>query len=135
MLEFVSCFDELVYFFVLCVYLFFHVALCGDECLIGFGEVRTAVGGPCDESSYEDAAYADCCGDYFGHGFHFTLGDGVCSVLYNWIMIQRETVENVLLIVLSVFLIAVMAVAGFMIVVGLPAFARFLFIVWYVLIV
>lgn len=48
-------------------------------------------------------------------------------------MRDRETVENVLLVMLSVFLVVVMAVAGFMIVVGLPAFARFLFTVWYVL--
>lgn len=48
-------------------------------------------------------------------------------------MRRRETVENVLLVVLSVFLIAFMAWAGFMIVIGVPAFARVLFTVWYVL--
>lgn len=34
---------------------------------------------------------------------------------------------------LSLFLIGVMVVAGYLIVVGLPVFARFLFTVWYIL--
>lgn len=48
---------------------------------------------------------------------------------------SRDFVEDVVLILLSSFLIGVMVVAGFLIVTGMPAFARFLFIVWYVLIV
>lgn len=48
---------------------------------------------------------------------------------------NREFVENVLLILLSSFLVGVMVVAGYLIVAGFPAFARFLFVVWYVLIV
>ena len=46
---------------------------------------------------------------------------------------DRESVEDIVLILLSLFLIGVMVVAGFLIVAGMPAFARFLFIVWYVL--
>ena len=46
---------------------------------------------------------------------------------------SQEFIENVLLILLSLFLIGVMVVAGYLIVTGLPAFARFLFTVWYVL--
>ena len=46
---------------------------------------------------------------------------------------DRESVEDIVLILLSSFLIGVMVVAGFLIVAGMPAFARFLFIVWYVL--
>lgn len=57
----------------------------------------------------------------------------LCRFLYNCFMFDRETVENVLLVMLSVFLVGVMAVTGFMIVTGLPAFARYLCIVWYVL--
>jgi hypothetical protein len=48
---------------------------------------------------------------------------------------SRESIEDIVLILLSSFLIGVMVVAGFLLVVGIPAFARFLFIVWYVLIV
>ncbi len=48
---------------------------------------------------------------------------------------RQEFIENVLLILLSSFLVGVMVVAGYMIVTWIPAFARFLFIVWYVLIV
>lgn len=48
---------------------------------------------------------------------------------------DRELVEDIVLILLSLFLIGVMVVAGFLIVTGMPAFARFLFTVWYVLIV
>lgn len=46
---------------------------------------------------------------------------------------SRELVEDIVLIFLSSFLIGVMVVAGYLIVTGLPDFARFLFIVWYVL--
>lgn len=46
---------------------------------------------------------------------------------------RQEFIENVLLILLSSFLVGVMVVAGYLIVVGMPAFARFLFTVWYVL--
>lgn len=46
---------------------------------------------------------------------------------------SQEFIENVVLILLSSFLIGVMVVAGFLLVTGIPAFARFLFIVWYVL--
>lgn len=48
---------------------------------------------------------------------------------------RREFIENVVLILLLSFLIGVMVVAGYLLVTGVPAFARFLFIVWYVLIV
>lgn len=46
---------------------------------------------------------------------------------------RQEFIENVVLILLSSFLIGVMVVAGYLIVAGMPAFARFLFTVWYVL--
>ena len=48
---------------------------------------------------------------------------------------DREFIENILLILLSSFLVGVMVVAGYLIVTGLPAFARFLFTIWYILIV
>lgn len=48
---------------------------------------------------------------------------------------RQEFIENVVLILLSSFLIGVMVVAGYLLVTGMPAFARFLFTVWYVLIV
>lgn len=48
---------------------------------------------------------------------------------------SQEFIENVVLILLSSFLIGVMVVAGYLLVTGMPDFARFLFIVWYVLIV
>lgn len=48
---------------------------------------------------------------------------------------DREFVEDILLILLSSFLVGVMVVAGYLLVTGIPAFARFLFTVWYVLIV
>lgn len=47
----------------------------------------------------------------------------------------QEFIENVVLILLSSFLVGVMVVAGYLLVTGIPAFARFLFITWYVLIV
>ena len=46
---------------------------------------------------------------------------------------SRESVENIVLILLSSFLIEVMVVAGYLLITGIPAFARFLFTVWYVL--
>lgn len=46
---------------------------------------------------------------------------------------SREFVEDIVLILLSSFLVGVMVVAGYLIVTGMPAFARFLFTVWYVL--
>lgn len=46
---------------------------------------------------------------------------------------SRESVENVVLILLSSALVGIMVVAGFLLVTGIPAFARFLFTVWYVL--
>lgn len=46
---------------------------------------------------------------------------------------RQEFIENVLLILLSSFLVGVMVVGGYLIVTGLPDFARFLFTVWYVL--
>lgn len=48
-------------------------------------------------------------------------------------VMSRESIEDIVLILLSSFLIGVMAVAGFLLVTGIPAFARFLFTVWYVL--
>lgn len=45
----------------------------------------------------------------------------------------QEFIENVVLILLSSFLVGVMVVSGYLIVTGMPAFARFLFTVWYVL--
>lgn len=48
---------------------------------------------------------------------------------------RREFIENILLILLSSLLVGVMVVAGYLLVIGIPSFARFLFIVWYVLIV
>lgn len=46
---------------------------------------------------------------------------------------SRGSIEDIVLILLSSFFVGVMVVAGFLIVTGIPAFARFLFIVWYVL--
>ena len=46
---------------------------------------------------------------------------------------SREFIENILLILLSSFLVGIMVVAGYLLVMGIPAFARFLFTVWYVL--
>lgn len=46
---------------------------------------------------------------------------------------SRESIENVVLILLSSFLIGVMVVGGYLLVTWIPAFVRFLFIVWYVL--
>lgn len=46
---------------------------------------------------------------------------------------RQEFIENVVLILLSSFLVGVMVVGGYLLVTGMPAFARFLFTVWYVL--
>ena len=46
---------------------------------------------------------------------------------------SRESVEDIVLILLLSFLIGVMVVVGYLIVTGMPAFARFLFTVWYIL--
>lgn len=48
---------------------------------------------------------------------------------------SRESIEDIVLILLSSFIIGVMVVAGYLLITGLPAFARFLFTVWYILIV
>lgn len=48
---------------------------------------------------------------------------------------RQEFIENVLLILLSSVLVGVMVVGGYLLVTRIPSFARFLFIVWYVLIV
>ena len=59
MLEFVSCLDEFVYFFVLGVDLFFEFALGFDEVLVGGGEVVASCGGPCDGAAYCYAGESD----------------------------------------------------------------------------
>lgn len=46
---------------------------------------------------------------------------------------SRESVEDIVLILLSSFLVGVMVVAGFLLVTGIPTFARVLFTVWFVL--
>nr|UVX84540.1 MAG: hypothetical protein [Bacteriophage sp.] len=46
---------------------------------------------------------------------------------------SQEFIENILLILLSSFLVGVMVVGGYLLVTGMPAFARVLFTVWYVL--
>lgn len=50
-------------------------------------------------------------------------------------VMSRESIEDIVLILLSSFLIGIMVVAGYLLVTGTPAFACFLFTVWYVLIV
>lgn len=62
MLEFVSCLDEFVYFFVLGVDLFFEFALGFDEVLVGGGEVVAACACPCDGAAYRYAgeSYDGC---------------------------------------------------------------------------
>lgn len=50
-------------------------------------------------------------------------------------VMSRESIEDIVLILLSSFLIGIMVVAGYLLIAGIPAFARFLFTVWYVLIV
>nr|UVM92134.1 MAG: hypothetical protein [Bacteriophage sp.] len=46
---------------------------------------------------------------------------------------SRESIEDIVLILLSSFLVGVMVVGGYLLITGIPAFARFLFTVWYVL--
>lgn len=46
---------------------------------------------------------------------------------------SREFIEDIVLFLLSSFLIGIMVVAGYLLVTGIPAFASFLFTVWYVL--
>lgn len=48
---------------------------------------------------------------------------------------SQESIENIVLFLLSAFLVGIMVAVGFLLVTGIPAFACFLFIVWYVLIV
>ena len=48
---------------------------------------------------------------------------------------RQDFIEDILLILLLSFLVGVMVVCGYLLVTGIPAFARFLFTVWYVLIV
>nr|UVX75281.1 MAG: hypothetical protein [Bacteriophage sp.] len=48
-------------------------------------------------------------------------------------VMSRESIEDIVLILLSSFLIGIMVVAGYLLITGMPAFARFLFTVWYVL--
>lgn len=46
---------------------------------------------------------------------------------------SQESIENIVLFLLAAFLIGIMVAVGFLIITGIPDFARFLFIVWYVL--
>ena len=46
---------------------------------------------------------------------------------------SREFIEDIALILLSSFLIGIMVVGGYLLVTGIPDFARFLLVVWYVL--
>lgn len=46
---------------------------------------------------------------------------------------SQELIENIVLFLLSMFLIGIMVVVGFLLVTWIPDFVRFLFIVWYVL--
>lgn len=46
---------------------------------------------------------------------------------------SQESIENIVLFLLLAFLVVVMVAAGFLFVTWIPDFARFLFIVWYVL--
>lgn len=48
---------------------------------------------------------------------------------------SREAIEDIVLILLSSFLVGVMVVAGFLLIAGIPSFARVLFTVWYILII
>lgn len=48
---------------------------------------------------------------------------------------SQESIENIVLFLLSSLLVGIMVAAGFLLVTGIPDFVRFLFIVWYVLIV
>lgn len=46
---------------------------------------------------------------------------------------SQESIENIVLFLLVAFLIVIMVAVGFLLVTWIPDFARFLFIVWYVL--
>lgn len=46
---------------------------------------------------------------------------------------SQESIERIVLFLLSAFLIGIMVAGGFLLVAWIPDFARFLFIVWYVL--
>lgn len=46
---------------------------------------------------------------------------------------SQELIEDIVLFLLSAFLIGVMVAVGFLLVIWIPDFVRFLFIVWYVL--
>ena len=46
---------------------------------------------------------------------------------------SRESIEDIVLIFLSSFLVGVMVVGGYLLITNIPAFARVLFTVWYVL--
>ena len=46
---------------------------------------------------------------------------------------RQEFIESVLLILLSSFLVGILVVGGYLLITGIPGFARFLFTVWYVL--
>lgn len=46
---------------------------------------------------------------------------------------RQEFIENVLLILLSSLIVGVMVAGGYLLITGIPAFARFLFTIWYVL--
>lgn len=46
---------------------------------------------------------------------------------------SQESIENIVLFLLLVFLIGIMVMVGFLLVAWIPDFACFLFIVWYVL--
>lgn len=46
---------------------------------------------------------------------------------------RQEFIENVVLILLSSFLVGAMVVGGYLLITGIPSFARVLFTVWYVL--
>ena len=74
MLEFVSAFDEFVYFLVLCVYLFFEFALCFDEVLVGGCEVVASCACPCDGAAYCYAGESDDGCDEFSHVTKFIVG-------------------------------------------------------------
>lgn len=46
---------------------------------------------------------------------------------------DRELIENIVLFLLSAFLIGVMVAVGFLLVTWIPDLARFLLTIWYVL--
>lgn len=48
--------------------------------------------------------------------------------------VKRDLIDSIALILLSSFLVGVMVVGGYLLIIGIPDFARFLFTIWYVLI-